>query len=238
MRKRYFTGNRKLSELKILICLFGGWAFSVAAEKKSEDIDIVCYATPKQWVCAPESEKQKANEKAAELVEKYEKEAPSNIVIKTIDIPKFESAEPVKKDDFYSAILPREEVVNKDEVVEDAVETEQSATEPVAQSQKQPQNNYTPVDSNPYARLWSHQLIGVSTPQNAVKFVVSKKLRKEDVLIIKTTRVGMEWWVVLFGLYKDKQTGIENEVNLPTNLDKPWLRPLFNLDVLGFIEDF
>ena len=48
----------------------------------------------------------------------------------------------------------------------------------------------------------------------------------------------MDWWIILFGLYKDKQTGLDNNDNLPKEINTPWLRPLKDLQVNGFIEKF
>jgi septal ring-binding cell division protein DamX len=96
----------------------------------------------------------------------------------------------------------------------------------------------TSNNDNLYENLWSYQLIGVSTPQNALNFVNKNGLNKNDILIIKSTHKNMDWWIVLYGLYKDKQTGIKDEVNIPSSVKKYWLRSLDNLIVNGYIDEF
>lgn len=231
MRERYFTSYNKLSRIiKVLplnLLFLSFFAFASEKSEKNKDIDIICYATPQKWVCAPETEKQLANEKAEKLIKKYNEEVPSNIVIKSIDIPKFTEQEPVQdsRQSFVNMLSPR----RKDEPPppEDANLKQQSAMTEVSHNQ-----------GNPYAKLWSHQLIGVSTPQQAVRYVKQMGLDRQEILIIKSVRNGHDWWIVLLGLYKDKQTGKNNEINLPDNVEQAWLRPLKNLDVRGFIEDF
>lgn len=96
----------------------------------------------------------------------------------------------------------------------------------------------TSNNDNPYVNLWSYQLIGVSTPQNALNFTQEHGLTKDNVLIIKSTHNNMDWWIVLYGLYKDKQTGINDKTNIPPSVHKYWLRPLNNLVVNGYIDEF
>jgi septal ring-binding cell division protein DamX len=221
MRKRYLTIYKKLSTLVIVL------TFSctiLAKEKKDdEDTNIICFAAQNKWVCAPEDRQQLANEKAQKLLKDKGSEYESTeVVIKSINIPKFETV-----------------VVNNNKEAEQAAEDisnvhiEQEKAKPKAAIKLTQGEN-----SNPYALLWSHQLIGLSTPQSAINYVQNKKLNKNDILIIKSIRNNMDWWIVLYGLYKDKQTGLDNEMNLPVNIDKPWLRPLKNLQVNGYIEKF
>ena len=105
-----------------------------------------------------------------------------------------------------------------------------------AKSFKAPEQ--TSNNDNPYENLWSYQLVGVSTPQNALNFVNKNKLNKDDILIIKSTHNNMNWWIVLYGLYKDKQTGIKDKANIPPTIKKHWLRSLNNLVVNGYIDEF
>ncbi|HFC30401.1 MAG TPA: hypothetical protein ENJ44_05095 [Oceanospirillales bacterium] len=163
-----------------------------------------------------------ANEKAQKLLKDNGSEYKSSeVVIKSINIPKFETA-----------IVDHKQT---EQTFADArtVDVEQESNKPKAAVKLAQAEN-----SNPYALLWSHQLIGLSTPQSAINYVQNKNLNKNDVLIIKSIRNGMDWWIVLYGLYKDKQTGLDNVINLPVNIDKPWLRPLKNLQVKGYIEKF
>ncbi len=179
------------------------------AKDKIKDTNIICFAAKNQWVCAPEDKQHIANTKASKLINKSESELEtSEVVIKTLNAPKFNNSGSYK---------------NK--------------TSPIAPiKQELPKTIKTPQD-NPYANLWSHQLIGVSTPQNAINFVKQKNLNKNDVLIVKSSRNDLDWWIVLYGLYKDKDTGLQNN-NLPQTIEKPWLRPLKNLQFNGFIEKY
>ncbi len=93
-------------------------------------------------------------------------------------------------------------------------------------------------NDNPYENLWSYQLVGVSTPQNALNFVNKNGLNKNNILIIKSTHNNMDWWIILYGLYKDKQTGIKDKPNIPPSIKKYWLRSLNNLVVNGYIDEF
>ncbi len=97
---------------------------------------------------------------------------------------------------------------------------------------KKSQNN------NPYENSWSYQLIGVSTPQSALNFVSKNDLKKNEILIVKSKHNNMDWWIVLYGLYKDKQTGLNDKPNIPSSIKKYWLRSLNNLIVNGYIDEF
>lgn len=213
MRKRYLSSHTKLSIIIFTVLL----TTAAFAKKKTEETNIVCFAAQNKWICAPEDKQNIANEKAQKLLEQKKTETiPTNIVIKPINIPKFETAD-------------------------NSLISELSDTPPVKPKEAiktQTTKLTAPPNNNPYAKLWAHQLIGVSTPNSAVRFVKNKHLNKEDILIIKSVRNEMDWWIILFGLYKDKQTGLDNVNNLPASIKDPWLRPLKNLKVNGFIEDF
>lgn len=214
MRKRYLSSHSKLSILVLSTLLT---AISIAKEKQ-KDTNIVCFAAQKKWVCAPADKQEIANEKAQKLLERRQSESvPTNIVIKPINIPKFETN-------------TKPEIVSLKPTIDPKVQPKEKNLS--VKSQTAQSNN------NPYAKLWAHQLIGVSTPNSAVNFVKNKHLNKDDILIIKSVRQGMDWWIILYGLYKDKQTGLDNEINLPKSIKDPWLRPLKNLIVNGFIEDY
>lgn len=214
MRERYLSSHSKLSILVFTVLITS----AVFAKKKTEDTNIVCFAAQNKWICAPEDKQEIANKKAQKLLEKKKSGAvPANIVIKPINIPKF---------------APKKDPI---------VATQLISTEPVEKPPAHNISTQSPLrqsNDNPYAKLWAHQLIGVSTPNSAVNFVKNKHLNKNDILIIQSVRKGMDWWIVLYGLYKDKQTGLDNVKNLPKNINKPWLRPLKNLKVNGFIDDF
>jgi len=198
------------------------------AKKKPKETNIVCFAAKKQWICAPEGEQELANQKASKLLETTSDIDMSDVVIKPIIMPKFDTPASPLKDPLESN--HQASMTTSDTPIENGVkETHIEKSASLIQEK--------PIAENPYANLWSHQLIGVSTPQSAVKYVRKNNLNKDDILIIKSERKGMDWWIILFGLYKDKQTGLENETNLPAN-SKPWLRPLKNLQVNGFIEKF
>jgi len=214
MRARHSSSHPKLPILVFAVLL----STVIFAKKKTEDTNIVCFAARNKWVCAPEDKQEIANKKVQKLLDQNKSEVtPSNIVIKAINIPKFETQE--------SPI-----VVTLDPVSKPA---EKPKLKKIPTQHPLRQNN-----NNPYAKLWAHQLVGVSTPNSAVNFVKNKHLKKEDILIIKSVRNDMDWWIILYGLYKDKQTGLDNAKNLPTSIKNPWLRPLKNLKVKGFIEDF
>ncbi|MFK8011093.1 MAG: SPOR domain-containing protein [Marinicellaceae bacterium] len=198
------------------------------AQNKDNETNIVCFATQNKWICAPEDQQNIANEKASKLLEKQTSELKSaDVVIKPINMPKFNTQNSiVAKDDDKSK--SNRNLVNKT-----------TPTQTSKKSQDSSEVNYKEVSaSNPYAKLWSHQLIGVSSSQGAINYVNQKQLNKDEVLILKTLRSDKDWWIVLYGLYKDKQTGLDNANNLPANIDPPWLRPLKNLQVKGFIEKY
>lgn len=201
-------------------------SLSSLAKKESKETNIVCFAANKQWVCAPEGKEELANQKAKQLLEDNSGTDMSDIVIKTINIPKFDSP---KSENPNTLNQKQDNLIAQSPIVNDAIKIKKQDSTKKIQS--------TELTENPYSKLWSHQLIGVSTPQNAINYVKKNRLSKEDVLIIKSERKGMDWWIVLYGLYKDKQTGLENEANLPIK-SQSWLRPLKNLQVNGFIEKY
>ena len=222
MRRRYSKSHFELP----IIFVFILFSHLIEAKENENETNIVCYAAKNKWVCAPEDQQEIASEKAEKLIGLHDSEVGSSeVVIRSIDIPRFNTINNIEPTDNL-----------KDE-------TNRGSKSDVSRSQK-----YTETDAkvqlndtsanNPYVKLWSHQLIGVSTHQNAINYVYKKRLNKDDVLILKTSRANMDWWIVLFGLYKDRQTGIDNAVNLPSNIDPPWLRPLKNLEVKGFVEKF
>lgn len=201
MRKRYFTSHFKLPTLIICFCFC---TFIVAKENEAKDTNIICYAVQSRWICAAENQKELANKESKRLIQKnHTKTNTSDVVIKQINIPKFNSS-PEK--------LPK----------------------------KYKNNNLSLVNknTNPYKNLWSYQLIGVSTSQSAINFTEKNHLNKNDVLIIKSEHKNMDWWIVLYGLYKDKETGISDRFNIPNSIHKYWLRPLKNLVINGYIDKF
>jgi len=218
MRKRHITIHKKLSTISLLFIV----VFVTMAKEKGEDTNIICYAAKNKWICAPENQQEIANKQAIKFINENSSELEtSEVVIKTISMPSFNT----------STINDKPPGKTKPElsVAKSKSDTVQSSTVKLKK---------VAVNDNPYANLWSHQLIGLSTPQSAINFVKQNNLNRDDVLIVKSVRANMDWWIVLFGLYKDKKTGIDNEENLPVNIDKPWLRPLRNLLVLGFVEKF
>ena len=204
---------------------------STIAKEKDEETNIICFAAKNKWICAPEDKQEIASKKAEKLIEKHSSElSTSEVVIKTINMPKFNSINSVESN--------RNEKPFTENTSEPLEAENVTIVRPAQQIVKEPLIKDISLESNPYAKLWSHQLIGLSNPQSAINFIKQKDLNKDDILVIKSTRAGMDWWIILYGLYKDKSTGQANEINLPTNLDKPWLRPLKNLQVKGFIEKF
>ncbi len=231
MRRTNITSHYKLPTLAVLLFNLVA-SYAQDKEKGENDTNIICFAAQNKWVCAPEDKQHIANEKATKLINENSSELEtSDVVIKSINIPKFDAADTV--DSSPASSISQD---NNVKVAEQKVEAQ-----PRTINEQQPSNasSIIPInDNNPYAKLWSHQLIGLSTPQSAINFVKQKNLDPNEVLIIKSIRAEMDWWIVLYGLYKDKQTGLDSEASLPKNIKKPWLRPLKNLKALGFIEKF
>jgi hypothetical protein len=218
MRRKYITSHYKLPI--IALCLLINLV--VNAKSKEKDTEIICFAAQNKWICAPADQQELASQKAQKLLDKKKSElTSSNVVIKSINIPKFETQSsnfkepPIIDNSNENIIIP--ELKNNKPKVESISEN---------------------IKDNPYAKLWSHQLIGLSTPNSAIKFVKQNNLNKDEILIIKSTRADMDWWIVLFGLYADKQTGLDNSGNLPKNINQVWLRPLNNLIVNGFVDKY
>lgn len=217
MRKRYFTSYKKLPTKIILFTV----CFVATAKDLEPEINMICFAATNQWVCAPEDQQNIASEKAQKLIQQNSSEyVASDVVIKSINIPKFN---------------PTTSSINSGGAKSKPIS---AYIYPQATPTAIPKATVISNTDNPYAKLWSHQLIGLSTSQSAINFVRTKNLDKNEVLIIKSIRDDMDWWIVLYGLYKDKQAGLNNEVHLPDNIDKPWLRPLKNLKVTGSIERY
>lgn len=195
----------------------------IKAKKQEKDTEIICFAAQNKWVCAPADQQELANTKAQKLLSKSGTEAEvTDVVIRPINIPKFNSSDDV----FFNPVKVDKQPLTKEISTKKEPTHKNTALQPIKSN------------DNPYAKLWSHQLIGLSTPNRAIKFVNQKNLNKEEVLIIQSTRDNMDWWIVLYGLYNNKQTGLDNEINLPKNLNNAWLRPLKGLKVNGFIDKF
>ncbi|MCF6319651.1 MAG: hypothetical protein L3J83_10315 [Proteobacteria bacterium] len=230
MRRKYIKSHYPLS-ITLSIVFISTIAFSKTksnerSKEKPNETNIVCFAAKNQWVCAPEDQQEIANEKAKKLLIKKDSElVTSDVVIKSINIPKFDTPISIEPEPLISSTTADNKTTSKVPSNPNKEKTDLEAA--------QLKHNI-----NPYAELWSHQLIGVSTPRSATNFVKKHNLNKDDILIIQSVRNGMDWWIILFGLYQDKKTGLNNEINLPPNINKPWLRPLKNLQVNGFIEKF
>ncbi len=236
MRRKYIKSHYTLS-ITLSIVFISRIAFSKErpnkrSNEKSKDTNIVCFAAKNQWVCAPANQQEIANEKAKKLLIKKSSElVTSDVVIKSINIPKFDTTD-----------TPDTTISTDQKPIISATIADNSTTSKVQLNPNKvkadPEIVQLKHNINPYAELWSHQLIGVSTPQSAINYVRKHNLNKDDILIIQSVRKGMDWWIILFGLYQDKKTGLNNEINLPEKINKPWLRPLKNLQVNGFIEKF
>lgn len=212
MRKRYFTSHKKLSII-ILCFIFS----SVFAKQKNKETNIVCFAAKTKWVCAPENQQSIASGKAKLLLEKKTDRLLSpEVEINTIKFPKFSKKPEPRRTQQLSNKFIDFTTEKKDKIKIQTTETH----------------------VNPYAKLWSHQLVGLSTPQAAINFVKEKQLSQSKVLIIKSSRENMDWWIVLYELYDGKQGGIDNEINLPNTINKPWLRPLKNLIFIEILENY
>lgn len=234
MRRRYFTSHIKLPIIFIIVSTFV-IANETEDQNQSEQVNetnIVCFAANSKWICAPEDQQNIASAKALKSLESRSLEMGSfEVVIKPINIPKFNTKNTFdftekSNNDFgarsntKSQLEKKQANTNNNVLVDPEIELKDTSA------------------NNPYSKLWSYQLIGVSSHQSAIRFVKQNKLNKEDVLILKSVRAGKEWWIVLFGLYKDKQTGLDNVDYIPANLNQPWLRPLKDLVVNGFIEKY
>ena len=222
MRRKYITSYYKLPILAIMLVT----SLIVNAKKEEKDTEIICFAAQNKWICAPADQQDIASQKAQKLLDKSKSEiGSSEVVIKSINIPKFDTR--VKE-------VPHDTLSNQQHIVNN----------PIEKQKIEGLNNNKPIfktineNENPYANLWSHQLIGLSTPNSAIKFVKQHNLDINEVLIIQSTRANMDWWIVLYGLYADKQTGLDNAINLPKHINNSWLRPLKNLVVNGFVEKF
>lgn len=222
MRRKNITSHYKLPVLTFVLLT----SLIVKAKGEEKDTEIICFAAQNKWICAPAGQQDLAKQKAQKLLEKNKTElGSSEVVIKSINIPKFDTqvVQDTKVNNSENTL-----VVNKP--FEKQIVVDLNEKKPIIK----PIND----NDNPYANLWSHQLIGLSTPNSAIKFVKNNNLDKNEVLIIQSTRANMDWWIVLYGLYADKQTGLDNAVNLPENINNTWLRPLKNLVVNGFVEKY
>jgi septal ring-binding cell division protein DamX len=213
----------------ILIIFALLYVWQIQAQEPAKDTDIVCFAAQKKWICAPKDNQKMAQEKAGKLIKQDSNNSEvqkSEVVVRSLNIPKIEAI------DYSAATSPVDEPTiqsSKEEIVEEP---------PLEPSKIQSEYNTKPESIKDYADFWSYQLIGVSTQQAAIKYVEQNQLNKLDVLIVESEHQGYDWFVVLFKLYQDRTSAIQDLNNLPSNLKKPWLRPLKNLVIKSFIEDF
>lgn len=217
MRKRYYTSNKKLPI--VILCFIVSTSI---AKKKAKETNIICFAAKSQWVCAPEGQQHRANEKAARLLSQEKNhEDQSEVTIKQLSIPQLQT----------STVIHQSSQPTSDEPVKPVNQTQ------VRQPEIEEQLSIKAL-SNPsfiYTKLWSYQLIGLSTRQSALNFIIDKHLENDaNTLLIKSTRDNNDWWVVLYGLYSDKQSAVDKRINLPSGIVNPWLRPLKNLSIENF----
>ncbi|HFC29695.1 MAG TPA: hypothetical protein ENJ44_01495 [Oceanospirillales bacterium] len=219
MRKRYSTSNKKLPTAIILLLFL---CLASQAEEQDKETNITCYAAKNKWICASDSQQQEAESKA-NLFSQGEVET-SDVVIKPLNLPKFsskpQSHHPSKKK---SQIKQPQQTNNRP--------SENNPQKTVKQI------NHTQVaPSNQYQNYWTYQLIGVSTENNALKYVSKNNFSQGKIHVIKTHHNSMDWWIVTFGLYRNKQAAINDRDNLPSTHAKPWLRPLKNTEIIEIIS--
>ena len=214
MRKRYSTSNKKLPTAIIFLLFL---CLASLAKEQNKETNITCYAAKNKWICASDSQQQEAESKA-NLFSQSEVET-SDVVIKPLNLPKFsskpQSHHPSKKKSQQTNNRPSEN--NPQKTVK--------------------QINHTQVTpSNQYQNYWTYQLIGVSTKNNALKYVSKNNFSQDKIQVIKTRHNSMDWWIVTFGLYRNKQAAINDRDNLPSTHAKPWLRPLKNTEIIEIIS--
>lgn len=212
--------------LLFLILIINNFAF---AKNSKKDTDIVCFAAQKKWICAPKNNQEIAQEKAEKLIKETEQNKPSNsaVVLKPLNFPKMQAID-------YSDPSQRNTVTKAQNQEAPAKPTQSENPTTSGQSN----NKITNLNKENFSEFWSYQLIGVSTKQSAIKFVESNNLNKSDILIVESEHQGNQWYVILYNLYKDKDSGLSDKINLPSQLNKPWLRPLNNLKINNFVEIF
>ncbi len=221
----------------LVVILTACW--QINAKETVKDTDIVCFAAQKKWICAPKDNQQIAQEKAKKLIKEDTKQINdeaknSEVVVRSLNIPKLKAVD----DSVTTSNNIDNPVTTSDNTNNTSTNVNNEINKPISKSDNLRDN---PNKTNPvsdYSSYWSYQLIGVSTEQAAFNFVAQNNIHKSDLLIVKSEFNGFDWFVVLYNLYKDKASGIQDRSNIPENIEKPWLRPLSNLVIKSVVEDF
>jgi septal ring-binding cell division protein DamX len=218
-----------IKALLLIYALLLSW--HIQAKESDKDTNIVCFAAQKKWICAPKDNQDIAQEKAGKLIKQEASKTEtqkSEVVVRSLNIPKMQAID-------YSDPNPS----NTGSSINDSSESMDPEPIEVKVSNKDTTNTFSkPINIDDYSKYWSYQLVGVSTQQAAIKFVQKNNLSNEDIMIVESEHNTYEWFVVLYKLYNDKDSAAKDQYNLPTGLNKPWLRPLNSLKIKSIIKEF
>ncbi len=226
------------------------------------ETEIVCFAAKKQWVCAPADEQEKAQEKALQLVRKESPSGTNAVIdgqveIKTMDFNNniIESSvdepattkgqnqtninEQVKDSMPQNPDTRAEKEYEKDSKKGDSGVFPATITEPtVVSSEPQlaavnPESNFNNWQNN-HAEKWSFQVVGTSSGHQLDQFVSDNGLQDLPHTIVKTQVNGADWWIVLVGLFDNREQALAQRSQLPPSLAaRAWVRQIKTISGLA-----
>ncbi len=207
--------------------------------------EIVCFAANNKWVCAPENERENALRKAESINQQAESDPASetDIEINTLpNQPRFneveETPQPVQQ--------PAQRIARPEASRAESTEPSETTRQPI-RSTPAPATQQTPVRSErdsgvtettmhlqsfedwqqTHRNHWSLQVVGVGNRQNLPAFIRQHGLDDGPIAVVRTEVNGNPWWVVLYGLYPDRDAALEGKENLPRRLiSGAWVRQI------------
>jgi len=231
--------------LMAVACLFCG--FFAMAKVDSEDSgptaenNIICYAAKSKWVCAPANQKEKAQQKVKTLILEEQTSADveptegfrDGVEIKTIKYDDIAGqVKEVSIDDTTDksaiGIVAKEQSVIKNDVVNtitSAVETTKPTPDTVNLN-----NDFTDWQNN-HPNQWSFQVVGTSNRHKLDAFFSENGLQANACVVVKTQVNNADWWVVLCGLYANRDEAINSRHLLPEKIStNAWVRQIKTID--------
>ena len=252
--KSYLESIIPMVALKLIILVFFLLDSNVVFSQVEEDstptseTEIVCYAAQNKWVCAPADQKQRAHDKAMELVNNTQS---NDISSEFIESPKVEIKTMDLGNDFSQQVknLPPEppsltvvgEEGTHEELTQGEVSQSQESKLDLNSSQSNisktsvqnthqlnehiidvPNNNGQANDftywQNNFSEKWSFQVVGTSNRHHLDGFINRYGLLQTNHTIVKTQANSADWWVVLVGLHDSREQALTQRQQLPLEL--------------------
>ncbi len=169
--------------------------------------ETVCFAANEQWVCAPVAARAIAHEKAMQLIKEAER---NNVQITTV--PEQTEWKVVEHSTGVTA------------------ERTQVMTQKDTQGTIQNQNFREWIAQHPSG--WVLQLVGTTNRSNLDRFITEYDLSEVTFAVATTEMEGAPWYILLLGVYGDREAAVSVRDSLPFELQSAWPRQIASVRLL------